>query len=438
MRAPYPDNEAARIEALGRYGVLDTPPEEAFDDIVELAAHICDTPIALVTLVDTNRQWFKAKIGLDISQTSRDVSFCSHAVLAPDDVLVIPDALADKRFADNPLVTADPNIRFYAGAPLVTHDGFALGTLCVIDRVPRQLEPKQLASLRALRRDVITELELRRHVGLLSRAVVDRDRAREELLAVRDDLERQVLERTAELREANRELSLLNRLVSDCAGTLDLQVLLARVLDEALALTGLEGGTICLLTPDHVLHLAAQRNASPETIRDLTTNEIRVGECLCGWCARDHVPLILPDREAVLRFATREAARNEDIRFHAAFPFVAGGRCVGVLCVFTRTDGKPPERSLKLLETVTAQVALAMEHARLYGETSRHAADLEERVRERTVELEEKNRELERMNRLFVGRELRMRELKARIAELEKRLGEFTGASSESAGEEVV
>lgn len=431
MKAPYPDDEAARIEALRSYGVLDTPPEEAFDDIVTLAAHICDTPIALVTLVDSERQWFKAKVGLTVSETSRDSAFCAHAILKPDDVLVVSDALADERFADNPLVTAEPRIRFYAGAPLVTHDGFALGSLCVIDRVPRQLKPEQLASLRALRRDVITELELRRHVELLSRAVADRDRARDELLTVRDDLERQVLERTAELREANRELSLLNRIVSDCAGTLDLQVLLARVLDEALALTGLEGGTICLLTPDQILDLAAQRSASPETIQDLTSNDIRVGECLCGWCARDHVPLILPDREAVLRFATREATRNEDIRFHAAFPFVTGGRCVGVLCVFTRTDRKPLERSLKLLGTITAQVALALENARLYEESSRHTADLEERVRERTAELEGKNQELERMNRLFVGRELRMRELKERIAELEKRLGEIREPSSE-------
>lgn len=420
MKAPLPENEAARIKALRRYDILDSPPEEAFDDIVMLAAHICETPISLVTLVDSDRQWFKAKVGLDVPETSREDSFCSHTILDPDDICIVPDALADERFANNPLVTADPNIRFYAGVPLVTKDGYALGSLCVIDRVPRELKPEQLAALRALRRDVVVELELRRHVRLLSRAIAERDHAKEELLKAREELEQHVLERTAELRQANIELSALNDIVTACSSSLDLHAILDNVLNVTLEIAGLEGGTICLLSEDNCLHLTAERGASQETIRDLTTHRIKIGDCLCGNCARDLKPLILSDPDAVLKYASREVLRQETILFHAAFPFVAAGKCVGVLCLFTRTERKPSPRSLSLIETITAQVALAIENARLYEETARHAAALKEGVKLRTAELEAKNEELERMNRIFVDRELRMRELKERIAKLEK------------------
>jgi GAF domain-containing protein len=161
MKAPLPKNEAERLRALRLFRIMDSGSEKAFDDLARLAAAICDTPISLISLIDEDRQWFKSRVGIDAMQTSRDIAFCSHALLK-DDVFVIEDATRDSRFALNPLVTSDPNIRFYAGAPLVLADGLALGTLCVIDRKPRQLTESQLDALTILRQAVVTQLELRR------------------------------------------------------------------------------------------------------------------------------------------------------------------------------------------------------------------------------------------------------------------------------------
>ncbi|MEX1167478.1 MAG: GAF domain-containing protein, partial [Hydrogenophaga sp.] len=138
--------------------MLDTLPQKAFDDITALASAICDTPIALISLIDEQRQWFKSKVGLAASETSRDIAFCSHAINAPDQVMVVNNALLDPRFSDNPLVLDDPTLRFYAGAPIVTNEGFALGTVCVIDREPRTLSPKQRAALQSLANLVVTLL----------------------------------------------------------------------------------------------------------------------------------------------------------------------------------------------------------------------------------------------------------------------------------------
>src|SRR5438874_2809505 len=146
MDNPGERNEPARLRALQRYEILDTPPERSFDDLATLAARLCDVPIALVSFVAGDRQWFKARLGISVDGTSRDISFCAHAI-EHDDVFVVPDAVKDPRFADNPLVTGPPNVRFYAGAPLETGDGHALGTLCVIDQVPRELTEAQLDGL---------------------------------------------------------------------------------------------------------------------------------------------------------------------------------------------------------------------------------------------------------------------------------------------------
>jgi len=180
MKAPIPPNEKARLETLQRYAILDTPAEQEFDDLSHLAALVCGTPIALVSLVDKNRQWFKSKVGIDDRETPRDIAFCSHALMQPD-IMVVPDALADERFRTNPLVTGPPNVRFYAGAPLITHEGHALGTLCVMDRIPRELTSEQKKALKSLSRMVVAQIELRRSISDLSRAILERRRAEEEL-----------------------------------------------------------------------------------------------------------------------------------------------------------------------------------------------------------------------------------------------------------------
>lgn len=168
------DTEALRLAALYSYDILDTPPEQAFDDLVLLASTICQTPMAAVTLIDEHRQWFKATVGIDESETPRDVAFCTHTIQQPD-LLIVEDATLDSRFAGNPGVLNDPpHIRFYAGAPLITSEGHALGSLCVVDRVPRHLAPEQEQALQALSRQVAAQIEMRRNVRQLSIALAER------------------------------------------------------------------------------------------------------------------------------------------------------------------------------------------------------------------------------------------------------------------------
>ncbi len=158
MKTPAtPANEQQRLAALYELLLLDTPPEQRFDTIVEFAASEFDVPICLITLLDHDRQWFKARVGLDACSTARDISFCGHAILQTD-TLVVSDATQDPRFFDNPLVTSDPNIRFYAGAPLILPSGMAVGTLCIIDTAPRTLDAVELTILASLRDLLVMEL----------------------------------------------------------------------------------------------------------------------------------------------------------------------------------------------------------------------------------------------------------------------------------------
>ena len=170
MKAPLPDNEAQRLAALREYRILDTAAEQSYDDITALAAYLCDVPITMVSLVDESRQWFKSKLGLNQRETPRDVAFCAHAILQSEP-LIVRDALKDIRFADSALVTRSPHIRFYAGFPLASPEGFALGTLCAIDRKPRQLSAEQKRAMQALSRQVMALLELRRVSAGLAEAL---------------------------------------------------------------------------------------------------------------------------------------------------------------------------------------------------------------------------------------------------------------------------
>lgn len=192
MKASRSKNEVRRLKVLWQYDVLDTVPEEVFDDLTDLAAHICEAPIALISLVDEDRQWFKSRVGLTVGETSRDISFCAHAILKSD-LFIVPDATKDPRFKNNPLVAGKDRIRFYAGAPLVTPDGYALGTLCVLDKKPRVLNPDQEQALRVLAHHVVSQLELRRHAR--------------ELAAVRQNGSQQ----KTELARANAEIARLRK-----------------------------------------------------------------------------------------------------------------------------------------------------------------------------------------------------------------------------------
>lgn len=182
MRANVAPREAARLEALNDYHILDTAAEESYDDITFLAAQLCDAPIALISLVDADRQWFKSRVGLAASETSRDVSFCTHAILG-DQTLVVKDAREDERFRNNPLVCSEPNIVFYLGVPLRTPGGAKIGTLCVIDQRPRELSDLQIRALEALAHQVVLQLELKRISDQLA-AALERIEVMEKLIPI--------------------------------------------------------------------------------------------------------------------------------------------------------------------------------------------------------------------------------------------------------------
>ena len=188
-RAARPPNETERLAALHAYGILDTPPEASFDALTRIAAYLCGTPIAVINFIDRERQWFKSEIGLGVRETPLEVSICAHALLQPG-LFVVPDTTQDPRFADNPLVSGEPHLRFYAGALLESDEGHPLGTLCVLDHTPRTLTPEQGEILQALAGQVMLLLQLYRQNQKQAEMLAQIDAARREMayLAATDAL----------------------------------------------------------------------------------------------------------------------------------------------------------------------------------------------------------------------------------------------------------
>jgi two-component system, NtrC family, sensor kinase len=201
IKPHLPLDEHDRLQTLLEYEVLDSPEEENFDDLVKMASEICATPIALISLLDDQRQWFKASAGLGVKETPRDISFCGHAI-HQEDVFIVPDSKLDARFNDNPLVTGDPQIGFYAGAPLIAPNGKAIGTLCVIDHRPRELSETQLRHLRILSRQVMAQLEIRKSIKKMGENFIELQ-----------SLSKKVLEQQ-ELIKAREKLAVIGELAS--------------------------------------------------------------------------------------------------------------------------------------------------------------------------------------------------------------------------------
>ena len=356
-------DEGARLEALHRYRVLDTPPEPGFDDITFLAANVCKTPVAIITFVDADRQWFKSKVGLSVTETPRAISFCAHAIRQRD-LLIVPDALEDERFKTNPLVIADPKIRFYAGAPLVTPDGHALGTLCVIDYVPRALTSEAWDALRALSHQVVAQLELRRAL-LGTQAAMAAENA---VLFAQEQQAR------AHAEVVGDRLAVLTRLAQAVTASMDLSAVLDQVATAAIGLLPDTTSRIWVVEGDR-LRLRAEAGIRVAWRSDRKT-EIAIGEGLSGAAAAARQLLVVEDVLVDPRTLNVERVREEGGVSVVNVPLLVRERLVGVLGLITRHRHRFSPEELEILTMFGTQAAVAIENAELYRHLAVRAARL--------------------------------------------------------------
>lgn len=360
LMPPIPDNEKERLEALRSLEILDTDDDPGFDDIVRLAALLCEVPISLISLIDEDRQWFKARVGVEISETPRCDAFCAHAIAADDPLFVVPDASQDARFSQNPLVTGPPQIRFYAGARLLSADGYSMGTLCVIDAVPRSLSAQERAALEVLA--AIASRRLQQHRTLIE---AEKERARRE--------------------ESLRLLTLLQATSRATSQVLSVQ------LDEPVA-TAVPAALELVGPAARCRHVILYKNAF-----DFTTGDLLTRPRFC-WPARDQD--LLPDNPAPLSkvFPTvhQQLMRGEVVSVsHSggramAIPLMLGGFAWGLLKLDQSNDAHPlSEEEAALLASFGGSIASAMVRDRIHGELKESSEKLAEANRRLEVASEE-------------------------------------------------
>jgi len=393
-------DESARLEALYSYRILDTPQERDFDELVKLAAHVCQMPVALVSLVDRDRQWFKGRFGLDISQTPRQVSFCEHTIRNPSEILEVRNAAHDPRFSDNPLVTGGPKFRYYAGAPLVSPEGQALGTLCVLDSRPRRLGEPQKEALRILSRQVMTQLELRRKLAELNRASIQLAEAHAH---EQQRLETLVAERTEQLNAQKDELfrrtqrlQLLNetgrRLLFGGNPDQMMQGIYQAIADHFRTSGFLE---FALAPGNQELRLETVSGAERASC---TANMVlKLGEGVAGAVALSRAPLVF-DHVQASSDPRLDLIRAYGVRAYACYPLEVGERLLGTLSFASneRDEFAPEDR--RFFETLASTMAIAKDRYRLARELAEHARHLEQTVAERTAKLSEMMAELRQMS----------------------------------------
>ncbi|GAB4381530.1 MAG: hypothetical protein Kow00121_40270 [Elainellaceae cyanobacterium] len=353
---PFLGNEDARLQELYQYQVLDTPPDPRLDELTSLAMEICQTPIALVSIIDADRQWFKSKIGLSITETPRYVAFCAHAI-QQSELFVVSDARLDQRFANNPFVTGAPNICFYAGMPLITPGGFALGTLCVIDYMPRQLSQQQLKSLRILSHQVMAHLELKRETAKF-----------EQVSTEFQQLQRQFAEREL---LSQQELILFN-LANQIRHSLDLDTILQTAVHEIQSLLQVDRcHFLWLLSGNDQFNLTVTHEAKrPELLSLMGDLPSECSEILAETISNLKILQIHDIRSVPQISPTAEAALLQlGIDSTLLLPLKTYSGQFGAIVCSHSSSRIWTESEVKLLRAVTDQLAIALDQAELFAQT---------------------------------------------------------------------